>query len=186
MAWTEPKTWVPGEIVTATDLNTFIRDNLNSLLPIAALIYRVAPYTDVLTAVEGRWLQCNGVAVSRTTYAALFAYFNSLTPALPFGVGDGSTTFNLPDFRGRTPYAQGTHASVDALGDSEGATLVNRSPQHKHAVHLAGFTGSPGNLIVGSPKDTGETSAPTAAGPSSAPLEHPSYLVAGSWFLKYK
>jgi microcystin-dependent protein len=41
------------------------------------------------------WLKCNGAAVSRTTYAALFAAIGTA-----FGVGDGSTTFNLPDLRG--------------------------------------------------------------------------------------
>ena len=41
------------------------------------------------------WLECNGGAVSRTTYAALFAVIGTL-----WGIGDGSTTFNLPDLRG--------------------------------------------------------------------------------------
>jgi microcystin-dependent protein len=42
------------------------------------------------------WLICDGSAVSRTTYAALFAAI-----ATAYGAGDGSTTFNLPDLRGR-------------------------------------------------------------------------------------
>lgn len=42
------------------------------------------------------WLLCNGAAISRTTYAALFAAIASA-----HGSGDGSTTFNLPDYRGR-------------------------------------------------------------------------------------
>lgn len=41
------------------------------------------------------WLKANGAAVSRTTYAALFAAIGTT-----FGVGDGATTFNLPDLRG--------------------------------------------------------------------------------------
>lgn len=41
------------------------------------------------------WLQCNGAAVSRATYAALFAAIGTV-----YGSGDGSTTFNLPDARG--------------------------------------------------------------------------------------
>lgn len=41
------------------------------------------------------WLACNGSAVSRTTYANLFAAIGTT-----YGVGDGSTTFNLPDCRG--------------------------------------------------------------------------------------
>lgn len=41
------------------------------------------------------WLKCNGAAVSRTTYATLFAAIGTT-----YGAGDGATTFNLPDLRG--------------------------------------------------------------------------------------
>ena len=41
------------------------------------------------------WLQANGAAVSRTTYASLFTAIGTM-----YGSGDGSTTFNLPDYRG--------------------------------------------------------------------------------------
>ena len=59
------------------------------------------PYVDVPYG----WLECNGQAVSRTTYAALFNIFNTQkydgtnTLLSRYGTGDGSTTFNLPDFR---------------------------------------------------------------------------------------
>ena len=46
-------------------------------------------------AAPAGWLKANGAAVSRTTYAALFAAIGTT-----FGAGDGSTTFNLPDLRG--------------------------------------------------------------------------------------
>lgn len=57
------------------------------------------------------WLFCYGQAVSRTTYAALFAILGTT-----YGVGDGSTTFNLPDARGR----------VIAGQDDMGGTSANR------------------------------------------------------------
>ena len=41
------------------------------------------------------WLECDGSAISRTTYSALFAAIGTT-----WGVGDGSTTFNIPDLRG--------------------------------------------------------------------------------------
>ena len=44
------------------------------------------------------WRYCNGQAVDRTTYSALFAVIGTT-----YGAGDGSTTFNLPDLRGRVP-----------------------------------------------------------------------------------
>lgn len=50
------------------------------------------------TAPSG-WLFCTGAAVSRTTFAALFAIIGTT-----YGAGDGSTTFNLPDLRGRAPF----------------------------------------------------------------------------------
>jgi microcystin-dependent protein len=46
------------------------------------------------TAPSG-WLECNGAAISRTTYSDLFANIGTT-----FGTGDGSTTFNLPELRG--------------------------------------------------------------------------------------
>ena len=55
------------------------------------------------TVPEG-WLQCNGAAVSRTTYAALFAVIGT-----KYGSGDGSTTFNLPNLHHR--FIEGTNTS---------------------------------------------------------------------------
>jgi len=64
----------------------------------------------------------DGSAVSRTQYAALFAKIGT-----SFGAGDGSTTFNLPDSRGRVLVAQGTHASVDGLGDADAVAVASRA-----------------------------------------------------------
>lgn len=47
------------------------------------------------TTIPTNWLWCNGQAVSRTTYAALFSAIGTA-----YGVGDGATTFNVPDLRG--------------------------------------------------------------------------------------
>ena len=55
------------------------------------------------------WLICNGSAVSRTTYATLFAVIGTT-----WGAGDGSTTFNLPDLRGRAPIGAGTGSGLTA------------------------------------------------------------------------
>jgi phage-related tail fiber protein len=48
-----------------------------------------------MAAAPTSWLKANGAAISRTTYASLFAAIGTT-----FGTGDGSTTFNLPDLRG--------------------------------------------------------------------------------------
>ena len=55
------------------------------------------------------YLLCDGTAASRTTYATLFA-----TISTAYGVGDGSTTFGLPDMRGRVPMGAGTGAGLTA------------------------------------------------------------------------
>lgn len=55
------------------------------------------------------YLLCDGSAVSRTTYAALFDVANTT-----WGVGDGSTTFNLPDYRGKVIVGAGTGSGLTA------------------------------------------------------------------------
>ena len=85
------------------------------------------------TAPSG-YLLCAGAAVSRTTYAALFAVISTT-----FGVGDGSTTFNLPDYTGRSPLgANGSYAlastggSADAVVVSHTHTATVTDPGHLH------------------------------------------------------
>lgn len=63
------------------------------------------------------WLLCDGSAVSRTTYSALFTAISTT-----YGVGDGSTTFNLPDLKGKFPVGlNSTDEDFDALGETGGA-----------------------------------------------------------------
>lgn len=79
------------------------------------------------------WLVADGRAVSRATYAALFAAI-----AAVFGAGDGSTTFNLPDARGRAMVGagQGTGLANRAVGTKWGVEAVllgvNNLPSHNH------------------------------------------------------
>jgi len=63
------------------------------------------------------WLECDGSAVSRTTYAALYAAISTA-----WGTGDGSTTFNLPDFRGRATIGVGTGTVTESVTDAAVAT----------------------------------------------------------------
>ena len=68
------------------------------------------------TVPEG-WLQCNGAAVSRTTYAALFAVIGT-----KYGSGDGSNTFNLPLLHHK--FIEGTNTQSE-VGQSVSAGLPN-------------------------------------------------------------
>lgn len=81
------------------------------------------------------YLLCQGQAISRTTYAALFTIIGTT-----YGVGDGSTTFNLPNLRGRVPLgagasaASGTNRSLGATGGADTHVLtVSEMPSHNHS-----------------------------------------------------
>jgi microcystin-dependent protein len=68
------------------------------------------------------YLLCNGAAVSRSTYSALFAVLGTA-----YGSGDGSTTFNVPDFRNRFPVGAGTTYSANSTGGSADAITVSHT-----------------------------------------------------------
>lgn len=101
-----------------------VNQTTGALSPIAGgTLYADEPIGAILpfgggTAPSG-FLLCNGVAVSRTTYSALFAVIGT-----SFGAGDGSTTFNVPDLRGKTPFGADTN---NAVGTSQNGALPNIS-----------------------------------------------------------
>lgn len=74
------------------------------------------------------WLLCDGSAISRTTYAKLFAVVSTT-----YGAGDGSTTFNLPDAQGRMTIGAGSGSGLTArsLGDT-GGSETDSIPAHNH------------------------------------------------------
>lgn len=89
------------------------------------------------------WFKCDGRAVSRQEYADLFNIIGT-----SFGVGDGSTTFNLPDTRGRVlgSIGSGSGLSVRTLGQNVGSethTLtVGEIPSHSHSITDPGHSHS--------------------------------------------
>lgn len=99
------------------------------------------------------YLLCDGSAISRVTYATLFTAISTT-----FGVGDGATTFNIPDTRGRSPMGAGTGSGLTArtLAANVGAQTVTLAasdiaphthgvtdPGHSHSleVEIANYTG---------------------------------------------
>jgi microcystin-dependent protein len=74
------------------------------------------------------WLECNGAAVNRTTYAALFTAIGTT-----FGVGNGSTTFNLPDLRGEFIRGWDHGKGVDT-GRALGSAQTDEFKSHTHGV----------------------------------------------------
>lgn len=177
--WTAPRTWVTGEFVTSTIMNTHVRDNFNAILPVGSYLYRAAIKTDVETAVESRWLMANGVQVLRTTYSALSDYLASL--GYPFGAGNGSTTFHLPDMRGRLPVASGgVWGATIGSGDARAEAVRDIEHHHKYEKATGTFNlGSSGganpfvsNTVVNTTGDVNNQ-------------DFPAYLNAGMWFIKY-
>jgi microcystin-dependent protein len=83
------------------------------------------------------WLKANGAAVSRTTYATLFSAIGTT-----FGVGDGSTTFNLPDLRGRFTRNWADDGSIDS-GRSFGSAQTDDFKAHTHTTVEANQATSP-------------------------------------------
>jgi microcystin-dependent protein len=109
--------------------------------PPAALPSGMLTMTAASAAPSG-WMLCNGTAISRTTYADLFAAIGTT-----YGVGNGSTTFNLPDLRGRVPVGTDSgQTEFDALGETGGTKSViltsaqSGVPAHSHPNSLNGTT----------------------------------------------
>lgn len=95
-----------------TDLFSYLKETTVSKktdIPVGTVISYAA---GTLTMPEG-WLLCNGQAVNRTNYAELFA-----TIGTTYGRGNGSTTFNVPDYRGK--FLRG-YDGASALGNTNGA-----------------------------------------------------------------
>lgn len=136
------------------------------------------------------WLVCDGSAASRSIYSQLF---NLITTT--YGVGDGSTTFNLPDLRGRTPVgyaASGGHTDVNALGKNDTTALAYRRPKHRHTPHAHSPNSdsfvTTNSVTFGNPptgtatwqasgKDTTTATADGGSGSSNDSLDAPAYLV---------
>ena len=93
-------------------LNCDLQVNNGNSLVIAANTLKTGDLVASMNTSHSGCLLCNGSAVSRTTYADLFALLGTT-----FGEGDGSTTFNLPDFRNKTLWgANGNLMSILAAG----------------------------------------------------------------------
>ncbi|MCL2485330.1 MAG: tail fiber protein, partial [Endomicrobia bacterium] len=93
----------------------------------------------IATAPEG-YLICQGAAVSRITYAALFTTVGTL-----YGAGDGSTTFNLPDYRGYFLRGQGGNSA--ALNVAQGDAIRNMTGDLNASITDTGNSGF--NLATG-------------------------------------
>lgn len=90
------------------------------------------------------WHLCDGAAISRTTYATLFSLIGTT-----FGVGDGSTTFNLPNIEDRVVkgWKSGGSEDVGATGGSKTPTVSITDPGHTHTETTTNAGRAPGTAV---------------------------------------
>ena len=128
---------VTGDIRFNTSLTQFEGYNGSSWGEIANGVPAGAVFAHASNTPPSGFLECNGAAVSRSTYASLFA-----TIGTTHGSGDGSSTFNLPDLRGR--FVRGwanTKTNTGDDGRSFASTQSDQNKLHTHSISTASLTG---------------------------------------------
>lgn len=159
-----------GVSITGNMDATTVKQSGFTLLPVGV----IWPYGG--SAAPSGYLLCDGSAVSRTTYAALFTAIGTA-----YGVGDGSTTFNVPDMKGRIPAGKEASASrltsthfggnstvLGATGGLESHTLTEAQlAAHDHDITDTGHTHSrsvqtPTSTTVGTLKYYGSVGSGTS------------------------
>lgn len=117
------------------------------------------------TSAPSGWLLCNGAAVSRTTYATLFAVLG-----ISHGQGNGTTTFNVPDYRGR--FLRGVNSSTGVDPDAASRTAMGtggntgdnvgsiQADQYASHTHTAPFNGGATGTTVFAPATSRGATAP--------------------------
>lgn len=127
--------------VDVVALQTLVNTLADSLIPIGTITISARATQPV-----GFWLDCHGQELSRTTYATLFSVIG-----ITFGAGNGTTTFNVPDFRGRFPLGKSVSGTGNTLGQTGGSldhthTISNHThtlththgvPAHYHAIQAS-------------------------------------------------
>jgi microcystin-dependent protein len=82
------------------------------------------------------WLLCDGTPANRSTYSALHTLMQAA--GYPYGAGNGSTTFGIPNLQGKFPVGKDASAEFDVLGETGGgktnALGVANLPAHNHSV----------------------------------------------------
>tara|TARA_B100001057_G_scaffold21063_1_gene19518 strand:- start:9217 stop:10140 length:924 start_codon:yes stop_codon:yes gene_type:complete len=117
-----------GDIRFNTSLTQFEGYNGTGWGEIANGVPAGSVFTFATTTVPSGYLECNGAAVSRSTYASLFSSISTT-----WGTGDGSSTFNLPDLRGQFVRGWDNSAGVDS-GRSFASSQSDQNKTHDHSV----------------------------------------------------
>jgi microcystin-dependent protein len=159
----------------------------------AGMMVHVAHANDPGDSV-GDYLECNGQNVSRTTYATLFTKIGTV-----HGVGDGATTFGLPDMRRRGFVGKGgvgTGTLGNAVGNTGGSETHTETgaesglPAHTHPqfidgvqtyVNDGGGTNKSVSTVIGNDNGVGNNTATTGPVSGAAQSIYAPALVCGIW-----
>jgi microcystin-dependent protein len=139
-----------------------IQTQFNNLVTIPAGV--ISQWGGSAASVPTGWKLCDGTAYSRTvTYNTLFDAIGTT-----YGSGDGSTTFNVPNLKGRIPVGlDSTQTEFDTLGETGGVKEVTLTtaqiPDHSHGGQIVFGTGSGGTAAVVA-SGNNPTSQPTTGG----------------------
>jgi microcystin-dependent protein len=115
------------------------------------------------STVPTSWLECNGAAVSRTTYAALFTALGTT-----YGVGDGTTTFNVPDLRGE--FIRGwDHSKGTDSGRAIASLQTDDLKAHTHTLSMQTGTIQYSNGGTGFPALNGSSTTGSTGGTETRP-----------------
>lgn len=107
------------------------------------MIGSIIPYTK--STIPDRYLLCDGSVISRIDYADLFNVIGTM-----YGAGDGSTTFNLPNFTGRVAIGVSLDHAIGVYGGEEQHTLIDDEiPSHEHIVPVHGHSH---NIVLKTPQ----------------------------------
>ena len=150
------------------------------------IVGEIRQFAGLAASIPNGWYACYGQAVSRTSYASLFTVIGTL-----WGAGDGSSTFNLPDLRGRTLAGKDDMGGVPAnrltagasgvpgttiggvggnqvpsphsLSASSTVSIIINDPGHVHVIPGAFFQSTPGTPLAIVSSAVGPTNATRSA-----------------------
>jgi microcystin-dependent protein len=118
-------------------------DNFNSSSKVQWMVPKGAVAMFPLTTMPSGWLKCNGAAISRTTYSDLFAAIGTT-----YGSGNGSTTFNIPDYRGEFLRSWDDGKGIDSgrsIGSWQKGTIISWNIPYNEGLGGTAAFGPSGN-----------------------------------------